>query len=117
VAVHVSNRNFDLTTPVARLGSEVDLHAFLVVNREAPQLLAETSRWVVFARDPAYLGALEAEAGRFPKPSGWPLMRAFRLEPKWIARATLWTDDFSNVLPLLRLSEGLHPLACGTACR
>jgi spermidine synthase len=117
LAVHVSNRNFDLTTPVARLGRELGLSAFLVVNRAAPQLLAETSRWVVLAPAPAQLAALEAQAARFPTPQGQPLIRVFALEPEWIARAALWTDDFSNVMPLLRLSDGLQPLACGAACR
>jgi hypothetical protein len=117
LAVHVSNRNFDLAAPVARLGGEVDLSASLVVNRAAPRLLTETSRWVVLARSPGRLAALGAQAARFAKPEGQPLVRVFPLEPTWIARVALWTDDFSNVMPLLRLAEGLEPLACGAACR
>jgi hypothetical protein len=105
LAVHVSNRNFDLTVPVARLGRAVDLDARVVVNRDAPQLLSETSRWLVFARAPAYFEALEAEAARFTKRSGSPPTRVLRTEPEVIARTALWTDDFSNLLPLLRRSE------------
>jgi spermidine synthase len=106
LAVHVSNRNFDLTLPVARLGRAVDLHASVVANRDAPQLLSETSRWLVFARDPAYFATLEAEAARLPARSGSPLTRVLRTEPERIAQTALWTDDFSNLLPLLRRSEG-----------
>jgi hypothetical protein len=84
----------------------VGLHAFFVANRDAPQRLAEASRWVIFARDPAYFDVLEAEAGRFPKRSGRPLTRAVRLAPELISRTPLWTDDFSNVLALLRGPEG-----------
>jgi hypothetical protein len=105
LAVHVSNRSFDLTHPVARLGSAVGLHAFRVVNRNAPRRLAEESRWVVLARDPAYFQVVEAEAARFPRPGGNPLTRALRLDPDAVAKTPLWTDDFSNVLALLRKPE------------
>ncbi len=105
LAVHVSNRSFDLTHQVARLGSAVGLSAFRVVNRNAPRRLAEESRWVVLARDPAYFEVLEAEAARFPKPGGNPLTGAHRLDPERGGRTPLWSDDFSNVLELLRLPE------------
>lgn len=105
LVVHVSNRSFDLTEPVARLGSAVGLHAFRVVNRNAPRRLSEESRWIVLARDPAYFEVLEAEAARFPKPGGNPLTRVVPLDPERVARTPLWTDDFSNVLALLRRPE------------
>jgi spermidine synthase len=107
LAVHVSNRYFDLTAPVARLGREVGLDAFVVVNQGAPQRLAEAARWVVLARDPDYLEILAAKAARFANRAGRPLMYAFRLAPEVVAAAPLWTDDFSNVLTLMRGSPGL----------
>jgi len=117
LAVHVSNRSFDLTAPVARVAHEVGLHAMTVVNRNAPRWLAETSRWLVFVRDPAYFDALEAEAGRLPARSGRPLAHAVRLEPEQITSAPLWTDDFSNLLPLLRRPDASGDrLVCGDAC-
>jgi hypothetical protein len=76
-----------------------------VVNRNAPRRLSEESRWIVLARDPAYFEVLEAEAARFPKPGGNPLTRVVPLDPERVARTPLWTDDFSNVLALLRRPE------------
>lgn len=102
LAVHVSNRYFDLTAPVARLGHEVGLDAFVVVNQGAPRRLAEAARWVVLARDPEYFEILAAEAARLPSRAGRPLTHAFRLRPEVVAGAPLWTDDFSNVLTLIR---------------
>ena len=102
LAVHVSNRSFDLAPEVARLGDAVGLHAFRVVNRSAPRWLAEASSWVIAAADPAYAAVLEAEAARFPRPGGRPLVRILPLDPATVARVPLWTDDFSNVLTLLR---------------
>jgi hypothetical protein len=104
LAVHVSNRNLELTNPVARLAREVGLYAFVVVNLDSPQQLAEASDWVVLVREPAYFEVLEAEVEQLPKPMGRPRTRTFRLEPEGIARTPLWTDDFSNVLPQLRRS-------------
>jgi predicted membrane-bound spermidine synthase len=105
LAVHISNRNLDLRAPLARLGSELGLHASVVSNRDAPRLLSEPSRWVVFARDPAYFERLEAEAASLPKRAAQPLTRVVRLDPALVARTPLWTDDFSNVLALLRRPE------------
>jgi hypothetical protein len=102
LAVHVSNRSFDLSPQVVRLGDEVGLHGFRVMNRTAPRLLSERSRWVVLARDPGYLEVLEAEAARLPRPRGKPLTQILRVEPDVVARTALWTDEFSNVLGLLR---------------
>jgi hypothetical protein len=109
LAVHVSNRSFDLTHPVARLGSAVGLHAFRVVNRTAPRRLSEESRWIVLARDPAYFAVLEAETARFPQPGGRPLTHASRVDPDVVAGTPLWTDDWSNVLALLRRPELAAP--------
>ena len=104
LAIHVSNRNLDLTAPVARLGLEVGLQPSVVVNRDAPRRLAEHARWVLLARDPAYLAVLEAESARFPDGAGPALVRVILPEPSHLAQTPLWTDDFSNVLSLLRRS-------------
>jgi hypothetical protein len=109
LAVHVSNRNFDLTLPVARLGREAGLLAFSVVNPAAPQRLAESSHWVVLARDPAYFESLAAEAADLSRRSGRLLTRVLPIAPEAIDRSPLWTDDFSNLLPMLRRSEGRGP--------
>jgi hypothetical protein len=107
LAIHVSNRYFDLTAPVARLGRELGLDAFVVVNQGAPQRLVEPARWVVLARNPNYFEVLVAAAARLPSRAGRPLTHAFRLAPEVVEDAPLWTDDFSNVLSLMRGSTGL----------
>ncbi len=102
LAIHISNRSFDLSGPVARLGQEVGLHALHIVNRNAPRLLAEEAHWMVLARDPGRLERLATGAARLPRRQGQPLTRATLVPPEVAARSPLWTDDFSNLLALLR---------------
>lgn len=101
LAVHVSNRNFDLAPQVARLGRAVGLQARLVENVDAPRWLTERSRWMMLSEDPGRFEALASGAERRSRGSQIPLVRVTRIEPERIERTPLWTDDFSNLLGLL----------------
>ena len=108
LAVHVSNRSFDLAAPVARLGREVGLGACLVVNEDAPRLLSEAARWVLLSADPARCEGVDASIARLPRRAGRALAHAVPLGGGSVGDASVWTDDFSNLLGLLRYRQSAH---------
>ena len=92
VAFHVSNRFLDLIPVVARLASELEVHAALISDDPADDednVLKSRSDWVLVSRD---AGALKArpivEAGAEPAEDrqGW----------------RTWTDDYSNLVQILK---------------
>jgi hypothetical protein len=91
IAFHVSNRYLDLIPVVADLAGDAGMHAMAGVDRRITdqdrKRLYTQSIWMAVARDSATLAPL-AERGRW----GWA-------EPDG---RRLWTDDYSNVLGVLR---------------
>jgi len=92
VAFHVSNRFLDLIPVVARLAKELDVHAALISDDPADDednVLKSRSDWVLVSRD---AGALKApaivEAGAEPAKD----------HPGW----RTWTDDYSNLVQILK---------------
>lgn len=92
IAFHISNRYLDLKPVLAQLAREAHLAARV---REQYSLTAEESKagrapsgWVVMARSPDALGDLAYD-------SLWQ-------KPKTKPNVGLWTDDFSNLLTVLR---------------
>jgi len=92
VAFHVSNRFLDLIPVVARLASELEVHAALISDDPADDednVLKSRSDWVLVSRD---AGALKAraivEAGAEPAED----------HPGW----RTWTDDYSNLVQILK---------------
>jgi hypothetical protein len=91
LAFHISNWHLTLAPVLARLA----LDHGLVVRRQlhhADQTIAPgqmSSEWMVLARDTTDLGSLANDA-RWSTPAIPP-------------STPLWTDDFSNILSVLRL--------------
>jgi spermidine synthase len=90
LVMHISNRHLTLGPIVARLAESHGLTAFQQIDRAAagqPEGKSD-SHWIVMARNPAEIAPLAAD-------------------PRW-SRLTvkpgtpLWTDDFSNILSVLR---------------
>ena len=77
LAIHITNRSFDLSAPVARLRREVGLDAFVIENQNAPQLLSEEARWVMLSADRERLARLEALAASVPSRRGRPRAPCF----------------------------------------
>ena len=91
VAFHVSNRFLDLIPVVARLASELDLHAVLVADddNDDEKSIKSRSDWVLVSRDAAALEAPAiADAGAMPAED----------KPEW----RTWTDDYSNLVQILK---------------
>jgi hypothetical protein len=90
IAVHLSNRHLALAPVLARISSAEGLAT--LVEEEPPSTMSEElgkfpSEWMVIARSRAEMGKLTAD-------------------PRWTtpaaSSAPLWTDDFSNIVSVLR---------------
>jgi hypothetical protein len=95
LALHISNRFLDLEPVVAALGRDEGLHglANLDVNVTAEEVNAGRlpSHWVLFARTPGPLSTLRDRIG-WRTPTSRPGVLP-------------WTDDYSNLLSVLRVGD------------
>ena len=92
VAMHISNRRLNLKPVVANLATDAHLACWCrddlaITPAEAAQG-KEASQWVILARARVDLGALPAD-------QRWQELSAH-------ADYSLWTDDFSNIISLLK---------------
>jgi spermidine synthase len=103
LAIHVSSRYFDLMPVVSRLAADSGLHAVNLVSVELEKLASGASSWVLLARDEQRIRSL-ANAGEHR--TRWLGVRG-ALAPvqlpsaEMLARAPLWTDDYSDLLGAL----------------
>ncbi len=113
VALHISNRYIDLKLAVAKIADELGV-ASLIFEDSWTDSLQEfppgksQSTWVVLARKPATLEPFKQEKyttsyrletfDREPIANKWEPMR---VEP----RLRVWTDDYADVLSLMRIKE------------
>ncbi len=92
--IHVSNRHFELVPIVQRLAEELGCKCLYNddhVASEAEQRAGKSaSRWLVLGRDDAAIAPLLNAPGE-----RWKVVRLHREVP-------LWTDDYSNVLDVLK---------------
>jgi spermidine synthase len=92
LAIHISNNHLDLESTVANLAHDARLVAVARLDEHVSPAEARTgkspSHWVVLARRRADLGALADD----------PRWHALTAQPD----KTLWTDDFSSILQVVR---------------
>jgi hypothetical protein len=88
MAIHVSNRYFDLYLEAYRLADAFDLAAARIEDR-GDGVQSYDSIWMLLTRDRAFV-ELPAVAGRSAE------------RPSIPASLPVWTDDFSNLLQILR---------------
>jgi SAM-dependent methyltransferase len=89
VAFHVSNRFLQLIPVVAKLAKESGVHVVVVDERNNGDEDRTTSDWVLVSRDPAALKRKEiVDAGAEPPEE----------RPEW----RTWTDDYSNLVQILK---------------
>ncbi len=88
IAVNVSNRYFDLSRPIYRLAEAFGLETAMIVD-QGDGLRSYDSLWMLLARDRSILDQ-PAIANRATAATAVP------------AGHRLWTDDYSNLLQVLR---------------
>jgi hypothetical protein len=88
IAINVSNRYFDLDKEVYKLADELGLSAVLIEDR-GDGIRSYDSVWMLLTRNRSFLGqpAIAARAAQ---------------RPDIPARLRVWTDEFSNLLQILR---------------
>lgn len=104
MVVHVSNRHFQLMGQVSKLAEAVGAHSLQIKTRPAPDLLSGLTDWVVVARDSDQLTRLQIRIEKRHRALDLPpdaiLMR--RGEEAGLERLPLWTDDYSDLLRVVR---------------
>jgi len=90
LVIHISNRYLDLAPVVANLTEDAGLDGRVLEDDSAEGSGATRSTWVVLARTAAALGGLASSDGKMASP----------LEPN--ADVGVWTDDFHNLLSVLK---------------
>jgi hypothetical protein len=86
------------------LGSHHGLHSLEILNAWIPKHLSMRSRWEIFSRDPAYLDKVVAFVWQRQTELEFP-RRSIRLQrpgPPRGDRVGLWTDDYSDLLAVIR---------------
>ncbi|MBK7948534.1 MAG: fused MFS/spermidine synthase [Deltaproteobacteria bacterium] len=104
MAVHVSNRHFQLMSLVSRLAAEFGAYSLQVRTRSAPQLQSGLSDWVLIARDSDDLMRLQMRIEKRHRalelhPSAIILRRGSEVN---LDAFPLWTDDYSDLLSVMR---------------
>jgi hypothetical protein len=84
LAIHVTNKHLDLAPVVQRIASEIGVPAALVNNSSDGINMIHFSSWILLTRNPALTRRLSY------------------LKSPIKGKAPLWTDDYSNLLRILR---------------
>lgn len=104
MAVHVSNRHFQLMSLVSRLAAEFGAHSLQIKTRPAPQYQSGLTDWVIIARDSDQLTRLQIRMGRrlrsLELPADSILLR--RGSEMNLEAFPLWTDDYSDLFRVIR---------------
>jgi len=104
LALHVSNRHLVLTPLVFRLANSVGLHGIEIVNENMPVRASAPSKWILLSADARYLATYQAFVQqRLQQMKLAPTtVRVNPITPGVVATAPLWTDDYSDLLSVLK---------------
>jgi spermidine synthase len=107
LAVQASNRHLHLSPLISRLGASVGLHSLQVQNRNIAGYSSGQSKWVLLARDAGEIDRLEQKFRARMRYAGVrkPQVTLFRPVPADLEAGPLWTDDYSNILSVLKLGR------------
>ena len=107
LAVHVSNRHLRLSPLVSRLGASVGLHSLKVQNRTITGYSTARSQWVLLARDASEIDRLERKIRARMRYAGVSESEVVLSRPEQadLEAAPLWTDDYSNILSVLKFAR------------
>jgi spermidine synthase len=104
LAAHVSNRHLQLLPLVSRLGASVGLQSLHVRNRTISGYSSGQSKWVLLSRNPKAIDRLERRFRARMQYAGVSEPEVMISRPKQadLDAAPLWTDDYSNILSVLK---------------
>jgi spermidine synthase len=104
LSVHISNVNLDLGPLVFRLAGELGMHAVRIANLPFPRRLQSSADWMILSKDAGYIESFPPVAEQIRailkvKPVALRLSYARDVN---LEDAPLWTDDYSDLLSVLR---------------
>ncbi|MFO0688243.1 MAG: fused MFS/spermidine synthase [Myxococcota bacterium] len=104
MAVHVSNRHFQLMNLVSRAVDALGAHSLQVKTRPAPTLQSGLTDWVLVTRDPDQLTRLQIRMESRHRALELPLQSLLvrRGKEANLEAFPLWTDDYSDLLSVMR---------------
>jgi spermidine synthase len=104
LAAHVSNRHLQLSPLVSRMGASVGLQSLHVRNRTISGYSSGQSKWVLLSRNPKEIDRLERRFRARMQYAGVSEPEVMISRPKQadLDAAPLWTDDYSNILSVLK---------------
>jgi hypothetical protein len=89
LALHISNRYLNLAPLVRLLADHYGLEFALIRNARDETQGAYTSTWMVLSKNEAFFDFPKIRRNAIPPPADDPELR-------------IWTDDYSNLLPLIK---------------
>jgi spermidine synthase len=107
LAVHISNVNLALAPLVFRLAAELGMDSVRISNMPFPRRLQSSSDWMILSHDSAYLSSFSqtAELVRDILKVKPEALTVHYLEEQDTADAPLWTDDYSDLLSVLKMPK------------
>ncbi|MEM6687968.1 MAG: fused MFS/spermidine synthase [Planctomycetota bacterium] len=90
LAIHVSNNHLDLAPLVHRLAQSVGMTSLKIDDAGDHAELTQRSQWVLLSYDPDVISGEDFDVGSLPEPSE-------------LADAPLWTDQYHNLLSVLKV--------------
>ena len=102
LAIHASSQHLDLAPVIARVAQSAGFGVLGIRNEHLPRRLTKDSVWMMLSRDNDRLRALERLAKRSAAQLDPGAIEAFRIAPDRIRAAPLWTDDYSDLLRVVR---------------
>ncbi len=107
LAVQASNRHLLLSPLISRLGASVGLHSLQVQNRNIAGYSSGQSKWVLLSRDASEIERLAEKIRARMRYAGVsePEVILFRPKQADLEAGPLWTDDYSNILSVLKLGR------------
>jgi len=108
LAVQASNRHLLLPPLISRLGATAGLHSLQVRNRNIAGFSSGQSKWVLLSRDAGAIDRLEQKIRARMRYAGVsePEVVVFRPGQADLEGAPVWTDDYSNILSVLKFGRG-----------
>lgn len=107
IAIHASNRHFDLKPIAFRIAREQNLAGLIAKNEMALELATTKSQWIFLSANPDRIDRLEdtIEQERLRLKLDASTLATERPDSDAIGRVPLWTDDFSNLIGVLDWRE------------
>jgi spermidine synthase len=104
LALHISNRHFNLAPLIFRIGREMGFQTLAVINQLIPTQLSTNAWWLIMSEDRDYLESVVAYGQHQIRTLGIPRKKVefARLSVSQIDRAPIWTDDYSDLFSLLQ---------------